>query len=70
MTGQHQVFFDQALRGHMHRHKAYFVALAFNPEVHYAVAALNVPDPEGAELFTADAVIEQGGEDSAIAHTL
>jgi hypothetical protein len=43
-AGHRQLFPDQSLRGHMHRHEADFVALTLDPKVHHALAALNVPD--------------------------
>jgi hypothetical protein len=45
-----------------------FVAFAMNPEVHHALAAVQVAQP--AEFFAANAVIEQRRQDGAIAHTL
>ena len=44
--------------------------LALDAEVHHALAALDIADPEPAEFLAADAVIEQGGEDGPIAHAL
>jgi hypothetical protein len=70
MTGQCQVFLNEPLGRHMHRHEADFVALALDAEVQHALTALDIPDPEPAELLAAEAVIEQGGEDGAIAHAL
>jgi hypothetical protein len=69
VAGECEVFFDQALGGHVHRHKPYFVALALDAEVHHAVAALDILHPQSAELLTAEAVIQQNGEDGAVAHT-
>jgi hypothetical protein len=46
------------------------VALAFDAEMHDALAALHIAHPQQAQLFPADAVIEQGGEDRAIPYTL
>jgi hypothetical protein len=47
-----------------------FVALALDTEVHDALAALHITQAEQAQLFAADAVIEQGGEDGPIPYTL
>ena len=54
----------------MHRHEAYFVALAMHPKMHHALTAVQIAQPQPAEFLAADAVIEQGGEDGAIAHAL
>jgi hypothetical protein len=44
--------------------------IAVNPEVHHALAAVQVAQPQPAEFLAADTVIEQGGQDGAIAHAL
>jgi hypothetical protein len=41
---QRQIFLNQALRQHVHRHKPDFVALPLDPEMHYALTALHVAD--------------------------
>ena len=46
------------------------VALAPDPEMHHALTALHVLDSQPAQLLAAHAVIEQGGQDDAIAHAL
>jgi hypothetical protein len=49
---------------------AQVVALALDPEVHHALATLDIAHPDPAQLLTAHAVIEQGGQDGPVAHTL
>ena len=70
MSGPRQILLDRPLRGRVDRDKADLVALAVDPEMHDALTAVQVPDPEPAELLAADAVIEQGGENGAVAHAL
>jgi hypothetical protein len=62
MPGHGQIGLDRTLRGGIDGHKADLGALAFNPEMHDALAAMQVLYPETAELFTADPMIEQGGQ--------
>ena len=52
----------------MNRHEPDFVALAFDSEVHDALAALHIPWAQRAQLLTADTVIEQDGQYRAVAH--
>src|SRR5271170_2931657 len=70
VAGESQVFLDQPLRHCMHGHEPDFAALALNPKMHHALTALDVSDPQPAQLLAADAVIEQGGQDGAIADAL
>jgi len=70
VAGQRHIFLDQLLCRHMHGDEADLAALAVHAEMHHAPAAVQVTQPQAAELLAADAVIEQGGEDGAIAHAL
>ena len=54
----------------MHGNKPDLVALTLDPKMHHALTTLHVLDPQPAQLLAADAVIEQGGQDGAIAHAL
>jgi len=51
----------------MNRHEPDFLALALDAEMHDTLAALHVLHPDPAQLFAANAVIEQGGEDRPVA---
>jgi hypothetical protein len=70
MAGERYIFLDQLLCRHMHGNEADLAALAMHPEMHHASTAVQVAQAQPAEFLAADAVIEQGGEDGAIAHTL
>ena len=70
VAGERQVFLDQSLREHMDGYKADFAALALDPKMQHPLTALHVLNAQAAEFLTADAVIEQGGEDGAIADAL
>jgi hypothetical protein len=70
MTRERQIFVDEALRHRVHGNEADFVALAFDLKVHDAAAVLHVANLEPAQFLAADGVIEQSGEDGAIAHAL
>ena len=50
----------------MHRDKSDLAALAMHPKMHHTLTAVQVAQPQPAEFFAADTVIEQGDEDSAI----
>jgi len=63
-----QVFADEAQRHRVNGNEPDFIPLSLNAEMHHALAALDVAQAEEAQLLTADAVIEQGGEDCPIAH--
>ena len=65
-----QILPDQPLRHRVNGNKADLVALALDAEMHHALAALHVAEPQQAQLLAADAVIEQGGEYRAIPYTL
>jgi hypothetical protein len=65
-----EIFADQPQCHRVNRNKPDFVAFALHPEMHDALAALHIAQAQQAQLFTADAVIEQGGEDRAIPYTL
>ena len=54
----------------MHRNEPDFVALALDPKMQHPLTALNIPHTQPAQFFAADAVIEQGGQDRAIADAL
>ena len=70
MTCKCQIFFDQLLRRHMHGNEPNLAVLAVHPEMHHALTALQVTQPQPAEFLTANTVIEQGGQNGAIAHAL
>src|SRR5215831_9721125 len=70
MAGERHIFLDQLLCCHMHGDEADLAALAMHPEMHHAPTAVQVTQPQPAELLATEAVIEQGGEDGAIAHAL
>jgi hypothetical protein len=54
----------------MHRNVTDFVPFALDAEVHHALAALHVAEPQEAKLLAADAVIEEGSEYRAVPYTL
>ena len=54
----------------VHRNEPDFVPFALDPKMHHALPALHVLYAQPAELLATDAVIEQGGQDGAIAHAL
>src|SRR6266851_5551342 len=70
VAGERQVFLDQPLREHLDGYEPDLSALALDPKMQHALPALHVLNAQPAELLAADAVIEQGGEDGAIAHAL
>jgi hypothetical protein len=70
VAGDGQVRLDQPLRHRMHGNEPDLAALAPDPEMHHALTALHVLDPQAAQLLAAHAVIEQGGQDGAIARAL
>ena len=70
MAGERHICLDQLLRGHMHGDEADLAALAVHPEMHHAPTAVQVAQPQPAQLLAAEAVIEKGGQDGAIAHAL
>ena len=67
MAREREIFLDQPLRGGMHGNKSDFVALALDPKMHHALTALQVLHAQPAQLLAAQAVIEQGSQDGAIA---
>jgi hypothetical protein len=42
VAGKNQVFLDEALSRSVDRHKTHLIPLALDPEMHYALAALDV----------------------------
>ena len=70
MPGHRQIGLDRALRRGVDRNEADLGALALDAEMHHTLPAVQIFHPEPAELFTANAVIEQGGENGAIADPL
>jgi len=54
----------------MHWNEPDLVPLALDAEVNDSLSALHVLDAQPAQLLAADAVIEQGGKDRAVAHAL
>ena len=65
-----QIFANEPQYHRVNRNKTDLVAFAFDTEVHDALAALNVAQPQKAKLFAADAVIEQGGDNGTVPYTL
>jgi hypothetical protein len=51
----------------VNRNEADFVAFSLNSEVHHALTTEHVAQEEPTESFTADAVIDQGGENRPVA---
>lgn len=70
MSGQREILLDRPLCGRIDRHKADLRALSFDAKMHDSLAAVEVFDPEPAELFPTDPVIQQGRENRAVAHAL
>jgi hypothetical protein len=58
---------DPVERAWMRRHIADLAALAQDPEVWNALAILQVADFEPAELFTTQAVVQEGRQNRAVA---
>jgi hypothetical protein len=54
----------------MHGNELDLAALAPDPKMHHALTAPHAPDAQPAQFLAAHAVIEQGGQDGAIAHAL
>lgn len=65
-----QILRDQQLRRGMHGNEPDFVALAFDPKMHDARAALHIAHAQQAEFLAPDAVIEQGGQYGPVADDL
>jgi hypothetical protein len=61
-----KVFVDEPYCTRMHRDITDLVALTLNAEVLDALAGLDIAHAQSAELFAADAVIEQGSENGLI----
>ena len=70
MPGQRQILLARTLRRCIDWNKADLGALAVDPKMQDALAAVQILDPETAELLAANAVIEQGGQNGAVAHPL
>ena len=70
MSSPIQILLDRALRGRVDGNETDLVALAHDAKMQDTLAAVQVLDPEAAELLAADAVIEQGGENGAVTHPL
>src|SRR6516165_2474742 len=66
VAGTCEVFRDEPLRHGMNGDKPGLAALAVNSEMHHALAAVQVAQPQPAEFLAAHAVIEQGGENGAV----
>lgn len=65
-----QVGGDEALRGDREGNIANLFPLALNAQMPHALAALDVPDLQLAQLFPPDAVIEEHGQDRPVALAL
>ena len=65
-----QILPDEPQHHRVNGNEPDLVALALDAEVHDALAALHVAQPQQAQLFAPDAVIEQGGEYRAVPYTL
>lgn len=68
VTGHQEIILDQPLRGRVGRHVADLGPLAVDPEMHHALAALQVLDPQPAQLLAPQTVVEQGRQDGAVAY--
>src|ERR1700759_2688604 len=69
MSRPPQIVIDRALRGRIDRDKTDLVALALDPKMQDALAAMQVLDPESAELFAANAVIQQCRQNGPVPQT-
>jgi hypothetical protein len=65
-----EVLADKPQHHRVNGNKPDLVTLTFYSEVHDALAAPHIAQPKQAQLLTASAVIEQGGEYCAIPYTL
>ena len=70
MARKRQIFLDQLLCCCMHGNEADLAALAVHAEMHHALTAVQITQAQTAELIAAEAVLEQGGQNGAIAHAL
>src|ERR1043166_7057139 len=70
VASQIQGLLDQAQGRGVDRYKPDFVALAVDPKVPDAFSALEVADAQAAELLAADAVVQERGQDGAVADAL
>jgi hypothetical protein len=70
VAGHRQIFLDEALSRRVNRDETDLVALTLHVEMLHALTVLNIANPQAAKLFAAHTVIEQGGQDRAVAHTL
>ena len=61
---------NETLSWRVNRDETDLVALALHPEVLHAVTVLNVANTQAAKLLAAHTVMEQGGQDSAVAQAL
>ena len=48
---QGQIVLDRPLRGRVNRHKADLLPFTLDPEMHDALTAVQILDPQAAELF-------------------
>jgi hypothetical protein len=69
MSRNHKIVLDHPLGCCVDRDEADLLALSFDTKMHHPLAAVQVFDLEPAEFFTADAMIKQGGQNGAVAHT-
>src|ERR1051325_11447825 len=67
VQSESQGFLDQPLGRRGDGNEADLVALALDPEVKDALAAVQILDAQPAEFLAADSVIKQGGQDGTIA---
>lgn len=64
------IFADEPQHRRMYRDIKDLVSFAPHVEMHDALTALYIPKPQEAQLLAPDAVIEQGGKNSAVTYTL
>jgi hypothetical protein len=69
VTGERQVFFDESLSHGVNRNESNLVALTFDSEMHNTLTALHIFYPQSAQFLPAHTVIEQCGQDGAIANS-
>src|SRR6516162_7789867 len=70
MTGHSEIGLNRPERSRVDRNKSDLGALASNPKMQHALAAVQVLHLEATQLFTADAVVKQGRENRTIADAL
>lgn len=69
MLSEGQIFLDQPLRRGVSGNEPDLIPFALDAEMRHALTGLQIPNLKAAKFLAADAVIEQGGENGAIAQT-